>query len=128
MTQRTAIYSDLDMELTKATNGDVTRMVEEDAIINSLQNILSTMQGSRRMLSDFAASIYNLIFEPVDEITARQIGEEAIGAIEKWDSRIIVDVLNIKPSPDKNMYECDLNFRIVSSNTISRTYNFILKG
>ena len=128
MTQRTAIYSDIDINLTKTTSGDVLRDTEENAIINSLENILRTMQGSRRMLPDFAASIYNLIFEPVDKITAKRIGEEVISGIEKWDDRIILEVLDIEPRPDKNMYVCTLHYRIATSNSITRTYNFILKG
>jgi len=44
-----AVYSDIDMKLRKATDGDITKDEEFDAIENSLQNILATLKGERRM-------------------------------------------------------------------------------
>ena len=48
------MYSDVDMELTRQTDGDVQKDTDTDAVINSLNNIIATLQGGRRMIPEFA--------------------------------------------------------------------------
>jgi phage baseplate assembly protein W len=77
-----AYYSDIDLQFTKQRSGDITKDEDENAIENSIINILSTMQGSRRMLPEFAVNVNTLLFEPLDEITAYDIGENIFEAIQ----------------------------------------------
>lgn len=125
MAQRTAVYSDIDIELTKQTNGDITRDTEINAIINSLTNIISTIQGSRRMLPTFALDIQNLLFEPLDERTAKMIGDKIVLAIETWDTRVEIIELKIITNYDQNLYEMTLDFQIKPIDEI-RTIDFVL--
>lgn len=106
------IYSDIDIELRTQTDGDILRDTEEDAVLNSLLNIFQTIQGSRRMLPDFAVGIYNLLFEPMDRETANRLGNEILYAIEKWDDRVIMDEIKIKPEYDQNLYIVTLKYYI----------------
>jgi len=112
MVHRRTIYSDIDMELNKQTDGDIQRDTELDAVINSLENIISTMQGSRRMLPEFAIDIQNLLFEPLDKRTADMIGQRIIVAIETWDTRIEIIKLNIDVNYDQNLYNMSLEFQV----------------
>ena len=120
------IYSDVDMELTMASNGDVTRNTEDDAIRNSLSNIMNTIQGSRRMLPEFAFDIMGLLFEPMEDATSQELGRRILGAIELWEDRIIVENVNVHANHRKNQYEITLTYRTVTSN-ITQTVNYILK-
>jgi len=106
------MYSDIDMELTKASDGDVTKDVDVDAVINSLTNIVSTLQGSRRMLPEFAQDLWGLLFEPMDKTTAKQLGQGLLEAIRNWDDRIQVDGIDIMPDYDEAQYKVQLNFTI----------------
>jgi phage baseplate assembly protein W len=108
----TAIYSDIDIELSMQTDGDITRDIEENAIINSLTNIINTMQGTRRMLPTFASTSQKLLFEPIDENTSNLIRNRLVDSIYRWEDRVIVDVLYINPYHDQNMYKCLLKFKI----------------
>ena len=47
MAVRSSVYSDVDIELTRQTDGDIQRDDDVEAVINSLNNIVATMQGSR---------------------------------------------------------------------------------
>jgi phage baseplate assembly protein W len=101
-----------------------------DAIKNSLENIISTIQGSRRMLPTFAMDIHKLLFEPIDEITADLIGNRLVESIEVWDDRVLIDGLEIEPKYDDNMYKCRMKFQILGLETPDSdplTINFILK-
>jgi len=121
-----AIYSDFDSELEMQQDGDIQRDLEEEAIRNSLINIINTRQGSRRMLPEFAINLMDLLFEPMDDTTAYEIGNRVFGAIERWDDRIIVEDLNIHQDYDKGEYDITLDFRLKSSRRVE-TVNFILK-
>jgi len=112
MAHRKFMYSDIDMELTKASDGDVTKDVDVDAVINSLTNIVSTLQGSRRMLPEFAQDLWGLLFEPMDKTTAKQLGQGLLEAIRNWDDRIQVDGIDIMPDYDEAQYKVQLNFTI----------------
>jgi len=121
-----AIYSDIDINLEQQQDGDVLKDEEDDAIKNSLENIINTMQGSRRMLPEFAVDITGLLFEPMDDTTAYEIGNRLLGAIEVWDDRIIVKNINVHSDYEKQQYKITLDFSTKTSQII-RTVEYILK-
>lgn len=112
MGQQNFIYSDIDMELDAFSDGDFVKDVDYDAVINSLNNIVSTVQGSRRMLPEFAQYLWELLFEPMDTATARELGQGLLEAIRTWEDRIIVEGIDIMPDYDSNEYRCVMTFSI----------------
>ena len=125
---QTAVYSDVDIELSQATDGDILREINEDAVINSITNIINTLQGSRRMLPEFAASIQRLLFEPIDASTASLIRSRLITNINRWDNRVVVEEIYIDPKYDQNMYKCLLNFSILGFDVEgTRSIRFVLR-
>jgi phage baseplate assembly protein W len=118
-------YSDFDGNFTKQSDGDVQKDTGVDAIFNSVSNIILTIQGERRMLPTFASNVKHLLFEPIDEITARLIAENLVDAIRIWDDRIDITGFDIEPLYDENAYKCRLKFTIVGSDEIE-TIDFIL--
>ena len=121
----TYIWSDIDPEFEKNTSGDVTKSTDVDAILNSLKNILGTDQGTRRMLQRFASNIRGLLFEPMDEITARILGQRVVESIKYWEDRITIERLDIEPNYNQGVYICRLNFTIVGSD-IKEQIDFVL--
>jgi len=124
-TSSTAVWSDMDIELTRQTNGDITRNTDVNAILNSVTNIINTLQGSRRMLQPFAANMSGLLFEPIDDITARMIAESLIESIRYWEDRIEITGFDINPIYDESRYDCRLKFNIIGSKEI-KEIKFIL--
>jgi phage baseplate assembly protein W len=125
MTIRTAVYSDVDMELNRQNDGDIQRDIELHAVINSLENIISTIQGSRRMLPEFAMDIHKMLFEPLDDKTANMIGKRIIYAIQTWDNRVEIVKLDVDVNYDQNLYNMTLSFQIKPINEII-SIDFIL--
>ena len=118
-------YSDFDIEFNKQSDGDLQKDIDSDAIKNSLENILQTRQGERRMLPGFASNIKYLLFDPIDETTARLIAEGLVDAIKIWEPRIEVTGFDIEPRYNENLYRCRLNFTIQNSDQLE-TIDFIL--
>ena len=125
MAIRGFVYSDVDMELTRQTDGDIQKDTDIDAIINSLNNIIATLQGSRRMLPEFAQDVWSLLFEPMDDDTARMIGERILEAIRIWEDRVEVTSIDIDTDYDKNLYNLRMNFTITPLRDI-QTVEFVL--
>lgn len=121
-------WKDIDIFFRKQNDGDILTMYDTEAIKNSLYNILTTMQGSRRMLPQFALPLYNNVFEPIDEQSARRIANEMLKAITDWDDRIIVEKLRIEPITDQHIYNVSLNFRIKNYSEEQLNLNFILNA
>jgi len=124
-TSSTAVWSDVDIKMTRQTDGDITRNTDVNAIFNSITNIIDTIQGSRRMLQPFASNISGLLFEPLDEITARMIAENIIGSIKYWEDRIEITGFDIEPRYDEGLYRCRLSFNVIGSDEIEEI-KFIL--
>lgn len=105
-------YSDIDINFILQENGDLKISTELEAIKNSLRNIMSTLKGERRMLPEFALNLWYLLYEPIDETTALEIGQNVLGAIVDWDNRIEITDLQIEPIYDKNCYEIVIVFTV----------------
>jgi len=125
MANQTFFWSDLDENYARQSDGDIKIEVDVGAIFNSLRNIILTMQGQRRMLPTFATNIWGLLFEPIDEVTARLIAENLLEAIEVWETRIEVTGFDIEPRPDQNYYRCRITFVIIGRND-TQSIDFVL--
>lgn len=125
MAKNDFFWSDVNNTLSKQTDGDVQKDRDINAVFNSIRNIVLTIQGQRRMLPTFASNVSGLLFEPIDNITARMIAEGLVAAIRIWESRIEVTGFDIEPLYDQNAYRCRLKFTIVGETEV-KSINFIL--
>lgn len=122
------MFSDIDINLARQTDGDITRMTDADAIKNSLKNILTTSKMTRRMLPEFGASIDELLFEPMHEITAKRIGQIMYEEISFWEYRIVIDGIDVAGDPDKCQYNVTISYHIRGIGELgASTVKFILK-
>lgn len=110
-------WKDIDINLDKKHDGDILDYTDEQAIMQSIKNILLTKLGERRRLPTFARNLYLLLFEPIDDITAREIGDLLYGALIKWEKRIVIEKLRIVPKPDQGIYDITLKFYIRNMTT-----------
>jgi phage baseplate assembly protein W len=106
------IYSDIDLELTRQSDGDITKDTEFNAVENSIANIVATFQGSRRMIPEFAIGIYNLLFEPMDNLSSNRLGSDILEAIKQWDDRVVVKNIHVNANYDLGQYEIKITYNI----------------
>lgn len=122
-----ATWKDIDINLSKQNDGDVKAMEDVNAVINSITNIFSTLQGERRMLPEFALPIFGLLFEPIDETTAMRLGEMMLQAISTWEDRITVSNIHVNADYDYNMYQVRLSFTMKNSD-VPQVFQTIVKA
>jgi len=63
-------------------------------IRQSVQDILLTLPGERVMRRDYGSWLRALVDAPLDPITIMDIRASSIGAISRWEPRILVEEIN----------------------------------
>ena len=120
-------YKDIDIELTKAQDGDIVYDEDIDAVTNSIANIVKTMQGSRVMLPSFAFNGNELLFEPLSEDVAKELASIVWEAIEFWDSRVLIENIHVNVNHENSQYEMQITFSVQNITREPENITLILK-
>lgn len=121
-----SVYSDLDS--TKTSSQEL--VVNEAAVIQSIQNIFFTTVGQRFFNPTFGLDLDSILFELADEVTALNIEALIYGAVVKWDNRVVFDASKsaITPDPENNRFIVKLVYRIRGiENQVFNYSGFIVK-
>ena len=78
-----ARYTDIDLNFTRnPITGDVSKFVMTKRLcLDSIRNIILTMQGEKKFNPNFGGNVRKLLFEPIDPITTQKIEEGLTQAI-----------------------------------------------
>ena len=106
-----AIYSGIAFPPRKSSgSGFFYTETNEDLIRSNIKVILGTKKGSMPMNSDFGNSSYDLLFEPISEVSQSLVADLLISDIEKWEQR--VSVASIKAASIENTRIFEIILRI----------------
>jgi phage baseplate assembly protein W len=108
-------FKDLDLNfIAHPVRKDVTKHINEFAIINSVKNLILTNHYERPFQPELGSNIRRLLFENVDVIIAARIEREIVETIENFEPRVQVSKVTAIPAPDENSYQIILEFFIVN--------------
>jgi phage baseplate assembly protein W len=108
-------FKDLDLNfIPHPVRKDVTKHINEFAIINSVKNLILTNHYERPFQPELGSNIRRLLFENVDVIIAARIEREIVETIENFEPRVQVSKVTAIPAPDENSYQIILEFFIVN--------------
>ena len=108
-------YKDLDLAFTMhPIKKDVTKHVDEMAVINSVKNLISTSRYERPFQPLLGSGVRNLLFENMDSITASVLQREIIQTLENFEPRVSVKEVNVSPDYDNNTYRIGMTFFIIN--------------
>jgi len=115
MQRETRIFSDLDLNFSKhPVKKDVTLKLNEHAISSSVRNIILTNFGERRFIPKFGSGVYSLLFEPLDDMTASNIKDEILNALQNFERRIQIDLINVEPNFQNNGFDVTIRFFLLN--------------
>lgn len=120
-------YTDLHLDIKQVTRGisdsrpikniklkDIQASYDEEAIVNSLFNILNTRPMQRILLPTFGCDLIGYVGMPITTTTAQMIGDTILRSIEQWEPRITIDNILVVAKPDDNEYDITINLTIPS--------------
>lgn len=123
-------YTDLHLDLSIENNvgnglnsqpsSDLLVDNDVQAVKNSLYNIFSTLPGQKLLSPSFGGSLSQYLFEPVDNIKAKIIGNNILKAVSTFEPRINVVNIQVTPVPDQLLYSIVMIYQLVG---LSFTHN-----
>ncbi|NCA70911.1 MAG: phage baseplate protein [Sphingobacteriia bacterium] len=76
-------------------------LIDEMAHIRqSIQDILLTLPGERVMRRDYGSWIRALVDAPMDPVTIMDIYQSVVGAINRWEPRVLVQSVGVDQATD----------------------------
>ena len=118
MAKNTRTFSDIDMGfLPNPVSKDVSRKYDENAIKQSIKNIIMTKNFERPFRSDVGSQISALLFEPITPVISATIKKTIINTITSYEPRVKLLNVNVLLSPDNNGVYVTIVFSIINTST-----------
>lgn len=73
----------------------------ERSVRDAIRVILSTRPGEQLMRPDFGGGLDRLLHEPNTVATRRQLRELVQGSLARWESRILLDAVEVSEVPGR---------------------------
>ena len=109
------IYKDLTLDIEQTSllspgfnqtlpGPDVKTSFDVKAIRNSLTNLFNTLPGQRFLFPEYGLDLYQFLFLSVTESTGRAIGEKILRGVERFEPRVRIQNINVKPDTENSTY------------------------
>jgi len=92
---------------------DVLVKKDAAAIRQSVSNLLYTRKTERPFDYNIGTNLYNLLFEPLNSITAGLIATEIRTVITQYEPRIVIDNIEVSANFSDNGFDVLLSYIIV---------------
>lgn len=115
------VFKDLDLNFTAhPVKKDVSKNLNEMAIINSVKNLVLTNHYERPFQPEIGSNVRKLLFENVDNFIASQLESALEETVTNFEPRVQISKITAVPSPDENRYNIQMEFFIINqTNPIS---------
>jgi phage baseplate assembly protein W len=105
------IYSDIDFTFTKKpVLGDIALSYDNQAVIRSVRNLLSTKFYERPFNPGLGSNLDSLLFEPISSLTTSAIEQNIKQTIQNYEPRVILKSVVAQPDEDNNAYNVTITF------------------
>lgn len=119
------VYSDVNIDLGKGSSYEL--LYDEDAIRRAILNIISTRRGSRPFRRDFGSNLMEILFDPLDEITARRIRTMLMNDIAAYETRVVLQEVEVLLDHELDGYYVNLVGYMPKLNNRMFSFNFNLR-
>ena len=115
------IYSDIRGDMEKhPVSDDLLLTTNENAVIESVKNLLLTDQYERVMQPRIGSQIKGLLFENLTKQTQESLKTLIIECIDNWEPRCILHDVEIVARPDENAVGITITFSLKNSDRLTR--------
>lgn len=119
-------FVDLDFSLAKhPVTKDVSKKVNEAAIIASIKNLVMTRLYGRPFHPELSSQVSDLLFEPLTQNTAATLKRVIKYVIDNFEPRVEILLIDVTDDPDNSAIFVTLVFRIVGVSENIKTQFFL---
>ena len=118
MAKNTRTFSDIDMAFfANPVSKDISKKYDENAIKQSLKNIIMTKNFERPFRSDVGSQISALLFEPMTPMTRAAIKRTIVNTVTSYEPRVNLLDVSVLLSPDNSGVYVTITFSIINTST-----------
>lgn len=127
MARNTRTFSDLDFNFTAhPVTKDVTRKYDEEAIKQSIKNLVMTQNYERPFHSEIGSMVRGLLFEPTTPMLPIMLKRAITDTIVNFEPRAILNDVIVRFVPDSNDLAVTIEFTIINT-TRPAVVNLVLE-
>lgn len=116
MTRNTRQFSDIDLNFTAhPVTGDISIRYDEDAIKNSVKNLILTHNYERPFHSDIGSPVHGLLFELNTPLLSITIKKTITDLIFNHEPRVDLIDVRVDVSPDNQSVYVTIIFKILNT-------------
>lgn len=109
------VYSDIRNDFaTHPIKNDLIKTTNENAVKQSLLNILQTSQGERLFQPTFGGDLRAYLFENVTPFTEKAIKDAIISTVQNYEPRAGLINVIVSANPDLNQYSVSITFYVIN--------------
>lgn len=114
-TQTARQFKDLDLSFNvHPVRKDVSKHLDEQAVINSIKNIVLTNHYEKLFNPDFGSNIRRMLFENMDSLSAVNLEREIMQTITNYEPRVNVTKVTAIPDYENNGYSIKMEFTVIN--------------
>ena len=116
MARNTRTFSDLDLNFTAhPVTKDIVLRYDENAIKNSLKNLILTSNFERPFHSEIGSPIKRMLFEPFTPMYSVVLRRAIIDTVNNFEPRVQLLDVRIQILEDQNSVNISIEFKIINS-------------
>lgn len=116
--RNTRTFSDLDFNFgLHPRTGDVSTRYDDEAIKQSIRNLILTRNFERPFRSDVGCQVRSLLFEPMSPLLSTMMERTISDVINNYEPRVVLLEVNVKFSPENNDAYITITFKIRNTET-----------
>lgn len=117
ITKKTRTFKDFDLRFNRhPLTGDVTAVLDEEAVKAAVRNIVSTSRGEKKFRPVYGGDVYALLFENWDPLLATTFAMNIKDEIDKHEPRAQDVEVEMRDRSDMNALEVIVSFRVANVN------------
>ena len=106
---------------------DLIGVKNDTAIARSIRNLVFTTPGERFFNPNLGSGVSKLLFDNIDDITAAVIRDEIEETIIKYEPRVKLNDIRVKPDFDNYTFDVTIVYDIVGIDALTQQLNFALQ-
>ena len=118
MARLTRTFSDLDFNfIANPATGDVTRKFDDNAIKQSVKNLILTANYEKPFHPEIGSQVNSLLFEPFSPMIQAMMTEAIKNTINNYEPRVNLLNVVVGANPDNHSLNVSIIFKIVNTET-----------
>ena len=122
------VFKDLNITFDKnPVTKDLLVTKNYDAIKRAVMNLVLTQPGERFFNPNIWSKIRNILFEPLDYITASLISSEIEYTIKAFEKRVKLTEVDVEIDDNNNGFDVIIDYTIIGDPSITQTIELFLE-